>query len=172
MACSVCGVEVPRKPGPGRPRKLCDGCEAKRLPGLAEERPCAECGVLFRPRQRTGKFCRKACEKRARNRGYRRTQVGGPYRLLFIRERGERCEYCGFPFAAAQLELDHVVEIVNGGEMADPANVRVVCRPCYLARHGRGVVGSPVPSVDFVRASRPLVSSAQAKAAVRPIPKK
>lgn len=51
--CIDCGVLVPRKPGPGRPRLRCDDHRAQALylsshRSGAPQRPCMECGELLR----------------------------------------------------------------------------------------------------------------------------
>ena len=50
-------------------------------------------------------------------------------------ERGEYCQACGKH--ATYLEADHVVELKDGGAPLDPANVRLLCRPCPPRRRTR-----------------------------------
>lgn len=57
------------------------------------------------------------------------------FRALIIVERGERCEdkdhHSGTRIA--RLDLDHIVELQDGGAAFNPANVLLRCRAC----HGR-----------------------------------
>lgn len=39
-------------------------------------KPCAECSTPFVPRSRTHKYCERICERRARDRRYKRTERG------------------------------------------------------------------------------------------------
>jgi 5-methylcytosine-specific restriction endonuclease McrA len=47
-------------------------------------------------------------------------------------ERGEHCQACGK--YATYLEADHIVELKDGGAALDPANVRLLCRPCHARK--------------------------------------
>ena len=47
-------------------------------------------------------------------------------------ERGEYCQACGKD--ATYLEADHIVELKDGGAPLDPANVRLLCRPCHARK--------------------------------------
>jgi 5-methylcytosine-specific restriction endonuclease McrA len=50
-------------------------------------------------------------------------------------ERGEYCQACGK--YATYLEADHIVELKDGGAPLDPANVRLLCRPCHARKTNR-----------------------------------
>jgi 5-methylcytosine-specific restriction endonuclease McrA len=54
-------------------------------------------------------------------------------------ERGEYCQACGKH--ATYLKADHIVELKDGGAALDPANVRLLCRPCHARKtnQARGV---------------------------------
>jgi 5-methylcytosine-specific restriction endonuclease McrA len=56
-------------------------------------------------------------------------------RNVYIRD-DYRCQYCGEPFAAADLTLDHVVPRVAGGKTSW-TNVVAACRPCNRRKGGR-----------------------------------
>lgn len=47
------------------------------------------------------------------------------------------------PAEPRDLEVHHVVPIIEGGEVCDPANVRVLCRPCHLQTRTPAVERSP-----------------------------
>jgi 5-methylcytosine-specific restriction endonuclease McrA len=61
------------------------------------------------------------------------------YRSVF-EEAGGKCELCGVemtrdtPYAPNSFQLDHIIEIKNGGTNARD-NLRAVCRKCNLARN-------------------------------------
>ena len=46
--------------------------------------------------------------------------------------RGEYWQACGKH--ATYLEADHIVELKDGGAALDPANVRLLCRPCHARK--------------------------------------
>src|SRR5215472_9407616 len=47
-------------------------------------------------------------------------------------EWGEYCQACGRH--ASYLEADHIVELKDGGAPLDPANLRLLCRPCHARK--------------------------------------
>jgi len=49
-----------------------------------------------------------------------------------VQERGNRCEDCGR--TGCRLFVDHVVELRDGGEPLDRANLRVRCGTCHGAK--------------------------------------
>ena len=54
-------------------------------------------------------------------------------RRRILDERGWRCEDCG---RAGRLELHHVIEVADGGT-DHPDNLKVLCKGCHMAAHGR-----------------------------------
>lgn len=66
--CAACGVTIPKNPGPGRPRKYCDGCR------VSVRRPvpftCIVCGVATAGRAGS-KYCGVYCRRAARSVGPR-----------------------------------------------------------------------------------------------------
>lgn len=54
-------------------------------------------------------------------------------RRRLIARLGERCQNCG---AEGPVQAHHVVPVKNGGSN-DESNLRLLCRPCHLAEHGR-----------------------------------
>lgn len=45
-------------------------------------------------------------------------------------QQGGRCKACGVVVALTDCDLDHVMPLCDGGEVAD-RNVQVLCRPCH-----------------------------------------
>lgn len=50
-----------------------------------------------------------------------------------VKARGERCEYCGTAIASADLTVDHVVRLADGGTNYW-SNLRLACAKCNLIR--------------------------------------
>lgn len=180
MVCKACGgVVAPKGPGPGRQSLYCSEDCRKAFWHPAKRhgpRVCGleSCGASFVPRQANQRFCSRPCARRWDTQA--RKGAWGPYafRVLFVLERGGRCEGCGVE-GGRELEVHHVVPFADGGENV-PANVRVLCRACHKATpdYGRSHAvrrRSPVPPVDISGPSRAVASSAAAKRNVRPIPK-
>lgn len=42
-----------------------------------------------------------------------------------------RCRNCG---ATEHLEVDHIIEVTDGGAMYDPANLQTLCHECHKAK--------------------------------------
>lgn len=64
-----------------------------------------------------------------------RTRVKFNRRNLFARD-GNRCQYCGRRFPAAELSLDHVLPRSRGGGM-DWENIVCACVRCNVRKGGR-----------------------------------
>ena len=60
---------------------------------------------------------------------------GPEWRVLSARLRRERgaCEDCG---STADLTVDHIIEVSQGGSLLDEANCRVRCRRCHARKSG------------------------------------
>jgi HNH endonuclease len=56
-------------------------------------------------------------------------------RQRIFRRDGFRCVYCGIPFAADELTIDHVEPRVKGGDTSE-GNTVTCCRPCNAAKGG------------------------------------
>jgi 5-methylcytosine-specific restriction endonuclease McrA len=54
---------------------------------------------------------------------------------IFIRDQNV-CQYCGNKFGKAQLTLDHVIPIVQGGKKSWE-NIVTACKPCNQRKGGR-----------------------------------
>jgi hypothetical protein len=50
-----------------------------------------------------------------------------------IKQRGNKCERCGYP--GGFIELHHIVEAVDGGTFADE-NLLLLCELCHCEAHG------------------------------------
>lgn len=48
--------------------------------------------------------------------------------------RGEACEWCG---DTERLEVDHIVEVVDGGGACGLLNLRLLCNSCHKAKTSR-----------------------------------
>lgn len=56
----------------------------------------------------------------------------GPHLLQFIREfRGPYCEHCR---TAIATDLDHILEVNEGGGLCWVDNFQILCRPCHKAK--------------------------------------
>lgn len=124
---------------PGRQRVYCtvkcrsaakEGRKVGRLKRLAL-RQCLQCGETFQPRQSNHVCCSTPCNRKLNN--YSRRYGRGPtfYRLLFIAERGGRCQSCG---GDDGLEVHHILAVAEGGGHTSD-NVLVLCRACHLGKH-------------------------------------
>lgn len=142
----------------GRKREYCsvrcrDSAAWRRRHPELPARDCDHCGTSFVPRQRNQRFCCRACTRKADQ--VLRKGGWGPYafRLLFVLERGGRCEECGVP-GGRELEVHHIRPIIEGGEVCDPANVKVLCRACHR-RVPPASRRSPDPPVDSEASCEP-----------------
>jgi 5-methylcytosine-specific restriction endonuclease McrA len=54
---------------------------------------------------------------------------------IFLRDQF-RCQYCGYRFPKAQLTLDHVTPVVQGGRKSWE-NIVTSCKPCNQKKGGR-----------------------------------
>lgn len=53
-------------------------------------------------------------------------------RKRIIKKRGKKCEKCGY---TGYIELDHIIEVKNGGTFADD-NLMLLCEKCHADKHG------------------------------------
>ena len=53
-------------------------------------------------------------------------------RKRIIKQRGHKCESCGYP---GYIELHHVLEVGNGGTNNDD-NLKMLCEKCHADAHG------------------------------------
>lgn len=59
-------------------------------------------------------------------------------RISIIEDRGAFCEYCGCD-CSSDPTVDHVRPVSRGGELFEPSNLVVACRPCN-SRKGASLV--------------------------------
>lgn len=62
--------------------------------------------------------------------------VPGGRRERILQRDGYRCVYCGSPFPAADLTLDHVEPRMRGGDDSE-GNLVACCRECNRLKGGR-----------------------------------
>lgn len=53
-------------------------------------------------------------------------------RTKLFRERGHRCEMCGYD---GYLEVHHILSVEKGGDNKDN-NLKIVCEKCHADLHG------------------------------------
>jgi hypothetical protein len=58
-----------------------------------------------------------------------RIKVPAKLRYQVLRRAGFRCASCGATAQQAQLEVDHIRPVSQGGTN-DPRNLRILCQPC------------------------------------------
>ena len=84
---------------------------------------CRKCGVALTGRRTS--WCGRACEKAVL------LLVGWSTIRRTIRRRDKwTCVLCG----ARATDVDHIIELVDGGSFHDPANLRSLCRECHKAK--------------------------------------
>ncbi len=52
---------------------------------------------------------------------------------VMLRDR-YTCRICGTRHRARELEVDHILEVVQGGPALEYSNLQTVCRPCHRAK--------------------------------------
>ncbi len=91
---------------------------------------CVECGTQL-PTHRTP-YCSRRC----------RWKFHGHYfwdsarSFVLLRDR-YTCQACGLRRRARELEVDHIVEIAQGGAALEYGNLRTVCRACHREKTRR-----------------------------------
>ena len=88
---------------------------------------CVECAAPL-PSRRTP-YCSRRC--RWRFHGHYFWDSARSYVLL--RDRYS-CAICGRRRRARELDVDHIVEIADGGAALEYSNLRTVCRDCHRAK--------------------------------------
>lgn len=58
-------------------------------------------------------------------------------RLLVLARDGWLCQIRGVGCSTQATAVDHIVEPLDGGSFADPANLRASCRTCNSRKGGR-----------------------------------
>jgi len=158
-------------------------------------RPCAQCGNLFKPQKRKGKFCSRKCfnesrpqrvdprearkaSSRARKLAKQKTWDGIPDREIFERaawacQLGPWCKTPDRPISAdapwntpLAPEIDHIIPLSYGGLDAE-GNKRAAHRACNQSRNNRMTDGEKL----FMR-EHPELLLAKARLALLPPRKK
>ena len=140
---------VPR-PSHRSPPSLLSTSKAGFTAGMgARMTACPQCHVPFKPKRTTQKFCCRPCLYASQRgeghhswKGDQASRRAGRSRALRL-FANRPCEACDAPTAERHHE--------DGNPLNnDPANVRMLCRPCHLAQHdfveigGRGKSKRPI----------------------------
>lgn len=90
---------------------------------------CRYCKQPVPPRRFT--WCSDACI-----RAYRLETDWGLIRATIMDRDRYRCVLCGAadPDRGPLLQVDHIVELADGGSFHDPANLRTLCIPCHKSK--------------------------------------
>ena len=102
-----------------------DGAERRRRARL--EQRCVECGRAL-PSRRTP-YCSQMCQY----------QFHGHYfwdaaRIYVKRRDRYTCQGCGERRRSRDLEVDHILEIAQGGAALEYRNLQTMCRECHAAK--------------------------------------
>lgn len=96
---------------------------------MALRRRCLTCSKLT-----TASRCLECKATRTRHKNSRRDHgTRRQIRRALNLAGGTYCYLCGRWFPADKLELDHVVELIDGG-VDHPSNIKAACRPCHKAK--------------------------------------
>lgn len=93
---------------------------------------CTQCPRIATRNGRCDNHQRKAWANKSAN-----TQALTPSQRQALRRQALRadptCAVCG-QTNTAELELDHIIEISDGGNAYDPQNTWLLCKPCHRAK--------------------------------------
>ena len=136
--CSICGTQIYRRPselnandGRAYCSQVCYGVSCRR------EKPCAMCGKLILSGLRK-KTCSRSCANKYRegiqykiNRPRDIVHSQHALKLRLIRERGKKCERCGYERFEI-LQVHH-----KNRERADNRilNLELICPNCHCEEH-------------------------------------
>ena len=114
---------------------------ARRRADARHAAKCVECGVAL-PSHRTP-YCSRRC--RWRFHGHYFWDSARSY--VMLRDR-YRCRICGTRRRARELDVDHILEIAQGGAALEYSNLQTVCRDCHRGKtraflRARGAAGAP-----------------------------
>jgi len=84
---------------------------------------CRKCGAALDGRKTS--WCSKACLK-----AVLLTCDWGTIRRAIRRRDKWKCVLCGDPAS----DVDHIVELADGGSFSDPSNLRSLCAKCHKAK--------------------------------------
>ena len=96
---------------------------------------CIECRQPLTGRRHY--FCTDECDK-----AWKLRHVWGTLRRHILERDGFSCQSCGaegrhesrIGGSRYSLEVDHIVEIMDGGAEFDPANLQTLCGDCHKAK--------------------------------------
>ena len=84
---------------------------------------------------------------------YKRSQITNGLRFRILERDGFRCRYCGkSPQEGAQLEVDHLLAVSNGGDNSE-ANLVASCFECNRGKRAR-VLPDRSSFLSWLRAQR------------------
>lgn len=94
-------------------------------------RACATCGESYLYYRDESQFCSTTCRSRMHQSGSRRTRIPDTVRFDVLRRDEFACRYCGFmPDEGAELTVDHVVPVDEGGALTAMSNLVTACQRC------------------------------------------
>jgi hypothetical protein len=67
-------------------------------------------------------------------RGPYKARAWEPIRRMVLQRDNYRCQIRGRRCLGSANEVDHIVPVIAGGALFDPANLRAACRPCNAGR--------------------------------------
>ena len=96
---------------------------------------CQRCGCDITHKKSHAIYCSKTCKSMDHTFNRRRgTRTKNKVRRQEIIARdGSRCYLCGKSLSTSEVELDHLIPVLMGGD-TDPSNLATACRPCNRSR--------------------------------------
>ena len=116
-------------------------------------RTCKSCGEILPAGSRsTREFCNNTCRWDWHNLKTKRKRVPADVRFDVFHRDEFTCVYCGMtPLEdAAELQVDHLVALEDGGAPLDLNNLVTSCVECNQGKGSRTVFPSEVPGLQEI----------------------
>ena len=115
-------------------------------------RNCRTCGkALPEGSRKSKKYCNDTCRWDWYNLRTKRVHVSADFRFDVFRRDGFTCVYCGAsPDDEAELCVDHLQSIEEGGAPLDMSNAVTSCNLCNQGKGKESVMPDEVPGLEEV----------------------
>jgi hypothetical protein len=124
--------------------RLADGKSIRRKRHSREDAEAALTALLTEYADYLGYFYDLPRRPSRRHRGSPRSGVTKRVRFLILERDGFRCRYCGATPDVAELVIDHVIPVADGGS-DEPDNLATACGDCNAGKGGRPLL-TPLPT--------------------------